>query len=404
MVFDIISLASKLHDREYYSELFERYADLLSSSGLRVTPPFTSPDEAPEPSKEGVVILLLTGGTSRLAFSLASKTGSAVLIAHASHNSLPSALSAKARLEATGRNVIVEYADHPEELDASRISRYLRAFKAASALQGLKVAYLDSDEQHGQASLFYGKLGMVVEPVSTNTIREAFGHVLSSGEALRMIPERLKEHPMDGLERAAAVYLALKDVMDEGGYTYGIIDCFRFLDSYRVTPCLAISLLNSEGYVVACEADLYSLLIMHASIKIMGVPGWIANPATIRDEKLILAHCTAPMKLAQTVSLMPHFETGLPLAISASLRRGMYTMTRVGLKLDRLAATRVVVEASGFLSSGMCRTQAEIKLVDTSVQGFLDRSLGNHHVLIPGDIRRELRAFAGSLDMRYEEY
>ena len=403
-MFKIISLASDLHDREYFSGLFKRYADRLSSVGLRVAPPSTSMDEAPRPPKEGAVILLLTGGTSRLAFSLASEAKGAVLIAHASHNSLPSALSAKARLEAIGRSAIIEYTDNPEELDAFRISRYLRAFEAASALRGLKVAYLDSDEQHGLASLFNEKLGIIVEPVSTDAIREAFDRILSSGEVLDSIPEGLKEHRVDGLERSAAVYLALKEVMNEGGYTHGIIDCFRFLGSYGVTPCLAISLLNSEGYVVACEADLYSLLMIQASVKITGVPGWIANPAMIRDEKLVLAHCTAPLQLTRTVSLTSHFETGLPLAISASLRSGIYTMARVDLKLDRLAAARAFVEASGFSSGEICRTQAEVSLMDTSVQEFLDRGLGNHHVLMPGDVRRELRLFAGSLGMRYEEY
>ncbi|MEM0086317.1 MAG: hypothetical protein QXD37_04660, partial [Zestosphaera sp.] len=58
---------------------------------------------------------------------------------------------------------------------------------------------------------------------------------------------------------------------------------------------------------------------------------------------------------------------------------------------------------SGMLHESMCRTQAVIDL-NLRTEEIPMVAVSNHHVLIPGDVREELRIIASLLGINYAEY
>jgi hypothetical protein len=59
--------------------------------------------------------------------------------------------------------------------------------------------------------------------------------------------------------------------------------------------------------------------------------------------------------------------------------------------------------ASGLMYQTMCRTQLILDL-DVNAEKIPLVAVSNHHVLIPGDVRKELHAIASLLGLDYAEY
>ena len=57
--------------------------------------------------------------------------------------------------------------------------------------------------------------------------------------------------------------------------------------------------------------------------------------------------------------------------------------------MDRMMVLSAEIVDADMGYGHMCRTQAEVKLKG-SVKGFVDRSLGNHLTLVPGDVLERL--------------
>lgn len=129
---------------------------------------------------------------------------------------------------------------------------------------------------------------------------------------------------------------------------------------------------------------------------ITGGPGFLANPADIdpKGERVVLAHCTVPLSLAEGYRLRSHFESGMGLAVEGRLRKGPYTLVRFGgkgLEQGFFVEGSVLPEEVG--REDLCRTQVAFKAPKGALRRLLREPLGNHHVLIPGHHRAVLEAF-----------
>jgi L-fucose isomerase len=64
------------------------------------------------------------------------------------------------------------------------------------------------------------------------------------------------------LDRSIRVYLALRKIIHDGGYDFAAVKCQgAMIDTYACS-CLAASLINDEGMVLACESDVNAALTM----------------------------------------------------------------------------------------------------------------------------------------------
>ncbi len=386
-----LGFASPLHGEDYYRRVYEWQRSCLETFGdiHVVEEPVTRPGDAPDPGGYDLVILsLLTGGTSRLAKKyLEDYRGLVLLLCHGRHNSAASCLSAKPWLLARGVKTRIIYGDNSPEL-CGKLTAIYRGVEAAVGLRGLRVLEINATgELSGAAKLFMEKTGARVEAASYRVL-----HRIASEAGERELEEAYREVSRlvdtSGVEKeklveALRVYHGLRRMVVEGGYGAVSIDCFPYVMEYRVTPCIAVAMLNAAGIPTACEDDFYSLVFLYASLALTGEPGWIANPSGYDPEgRLVFAHCTIAPTLGENCFLLPHFETGRGYAVACRMRHRRLVAARLTLGYDEVTVYKARVLRSGFLEPGYCRTQVVVDMGPVN-EKFYDLAVGNHHVFMP---------------------
>lgn len=193
------------------------------------------------------------------------------------------------------------------------------------------------------------------------------------------------------LQLAADVYDALKMLIGRYALDGLTLRCFDLLDTLRTTGCLALALLNSEGYVATCEGDIPAMLSMAVGRVVCGESGFQVNLSRAEGDDLLFAHCTIPLTMTKQYSFDTHFESGIGVAIRGDLEE-MADATLFKLSAD---LTRFVAEDVQLLRSqsepNLCRTQVWVHA--PGLKGYLlHHPLGNHHILLPGHQRERLLA------------
>lgn len=186
------------------------------------------------------------------------------------------------------------------------------------------------------------------------------------------------------LNKAYAIYLGIKDLIKKYELEGFTIRCFDLLHVIHSTSCLALALLNDEGIIGTCEGDLPAMISMFLVRKILNVNSFQANPSEINleDNSLIIAHCTIPLKMTTSYSLMTHYESNIGIGIKGNLKIENCILFRIGADLDKFALLHGHIDEN-LNRLNLCRTQIKISLKE-SVDYFLKRPLGNHHLIIYG--------------------
>lgn len=337
------------------------------------------------------VLLIVTGGTEEQALLVLAKArGTAVLLSHPAHNSLPAALEIAARLRAEGRSVRLLHLGIGDD----DLPHLAQAIALARALRGKRVGLIGEPSpwliaSSPEPAILQEKLGIEVVPIP---LAEVLGRVPAAappveGEGVGIQTE---ERGM-----GARVHAALRFLVEERDLDALSIACFGLLP-HRMTACWALACLADDGIPAGCEGDLPALLALILAQELTGGPGFLANPADVdgKRETLTLAHCTVPLALTRSHVLRTHFESGLGLAVAGEVRPGPYTLVRFGGRyLDQafFVEGQVLDERVG--REDLCRTQVRFKLPRGAIDRLLRGPLGNHHVLIPGHHRRLLTLF-----------
>ncbi|MEL9991648.1 MAG: fucose isomerase [Thermoproteus sp.] len=315
----VVAFASPIHGEGYvkgrFLEVKSRIPEALG--------PFHNAEEAPELKPKALVAVTLTGGTSAAVVEYARRIGVRRVLAVGTHqhNGAASALSAKSLLESEGIRAWA-FLGSPDRDLGSAVEVAKRVAEAVAVLTSPRVLLIG--RRTAQADRFAAKFGGVVEVMGLDEFAD--------------LVERSKPDPRFvstfGDEELSRIYSALKSLR---GYDGIALTCFPFIMKRGLTPCLALSLMNSEGDLVACEGDLQALTAMIISRSLTGFSGWIANVVYARSEEAFFAHCTLALNMARTWRLMPHFETGRPYGLAATLAHREYTGVSVGPLFDKMA-------------------------------------------------------------------
>jgi len=404
----IYPLASKTHSEEYYNRILSRYKKVLSTfDNVEVFNTVTSLHEVEkiQPEEHDVPILLfLTGGTSKLGIELARKYRKPVIvIAHGEHNSLPSALSCKGKCEILGLPCITLYSNVPEEI-VREFTKIHRAYSAYSYIKSLRILLIDSKKKTKDAQQFENIVkGSTVIPIPPEVLDEEVSSI-NDANIERQVKLLIEAKKITGMhehyrhvKNALKYYLAFKELIAENKANALTLDCFNFIIRRGITPCLPLALLNSEGIPAACEEDYHSLILLALSMKLTGKPGWIGNPSAIDSDLMVFAHCTIALALSKSIKLLPHFETGLPIAVSGNVPSQECILARITYDYKRLLLYPCKVIKSGLLSNNRCRTQIHLRFSNISPREFIEEAKGNHHVLIADSKVLELLKYTGTL-------
>ena len=182
------------------------------------------------------------------------------------------------------------------------------------------------------------------------------------------------------------MYLAIRKVAEDHNLSALTIQCFSLISSTGTTGCLALALLNDNGIVAGCEGDEQTVFTMLLSKILTGSPGFMCNPSQIdkATNSILVAHCTIGLSKTIGYKLRSHFESGIGVAIQGEMPKEAYTVVKCGGRcLNQLFASGAELIENTDLSN-VCRTQIRLRM-NASVDYFLSRSIGNHHVVIKGD-------------------
>jgi len=176
------------------------------------------------------------------------------------------------------------------------------------------------------------------------------------------------------------------------------VECFSLVNKTCHTACLALSKLNLDGIPAGCEGDTCSAVGLMVGYEVCGTIPWMANTAFINGDKALFAHCTAPANLYKKFKTETHFETDKGLALSGEIKGEMVTIFRFENTLNKMFITLAKVTDHP-KSKYACRTQIEVQLSDSAKSYFVNKPLGNHHLILPGDWTQRLSLAAKLLRM-----
>lgn len=200
----------------------------------------------------------------------------------------------------------------------------------------------------------------------------------------------------DGLDFGSSLRLvkAVHYVRDRHGLDGLTIRCFDLLDSIHTTGCLSLAHLNREGSIGSCEGDIMSMLTMAVVRKVTGQSSFQANPSRIDPEtnRMVLAHCTLPLDMVDSLRYDTHFESGIGVAVKGELREQPVTVLRISSDFRFWCAEGRILRNMD--EKTLCRTQIEIQLDDGySAGGLLRYPCGNHHMVFYGRHGKDIRSF-----------
>ncbi len=208
----------------------------------------------------------------------------------------------------------------------------------------------------------------------------------------------MREGNHEEIVKAFKLYKALKQLITDENLSALSLACFTLIERLHTTGCLALSRLNDEGIPAGCEGDLPSAFTLFIAEQLLEQQGFMSNPTGIDRLKgeLSVAHCTIGTKILNDYYIRSHYETGTGIAIQGILPLEEVTVLKCGgINLDEyfVSAGRIIENTN---NPNSCRTQIKIRM-EESVGYFLRNSLGNHHIVIPGNHEAVINSFMRSM-------
>ena len=297
-------------------------------------------------------------------------------------------------------------------LDFKDISESLKLLDIKKKIENTKILILNSDfpfyiervrPKCASAKAIKAKLGIEIEEVSYEEFLEKW-----SSTSLRKAKALAKEwiakaegiiEPSEGdVIEVARLYLAIKAVLKERkGQALTLI----YEESPFPVPCLAYTYLRDEGIPAACEGDINSLLMMILLHHVAKRPAFMGNTvwADTKDNVIAISHCVVPTKMKGYSSkpkpyILRNYH-GLKFKGSVTaycqLEKGQnVTIARFKGDLTKMFVCKgKILSCRDCEDPQLCRAVVRIKV--KNAKEFVEKTFGNHHVVVYGDFTKYLR-------------
>jgi len=349
-----------------------------------------------------LILSVATGGTERLICGICGETEALIILYPTfSDNSFASCLEAFSKLKRTRENIRLVLEKNGKVVE--KVAFYAKIIRAIKELEGSKLGVIGGTSAWLVATtksrkLTKKKLGVRTAEAKMDELLDA-SNKIPVGEAeehsKRILPkfDKTVEPSNEEILEAIRIYRATKRLVEEKNLSAVTTKCFDLIGPAKNTACLALSLLNDEGIVAACEGDVDSALTMMIVKQLTNQPALMANLNDVNLEKntITLAHCTVPTTLCERCTLRSHFESKIGVSIQGVLPLQKVTVCRIGENLGKMLICTGKI-AENLNDPNMCRTQIKVKL-DASVRDLVSNTLGNHHIISLGDHKEELTEF-----------
>ena len=347
------------------------------------------------------VIYIATGGTEgifRENFELLTDKPCYILTSGES-NSLAASMEILSYLKQTGKKGEILHGD-PTAI-ASRLNAITRAEDAIKKVRNSRLGVFGKPSDWLISSVYDKK--QLAEKFNITLIEipmeEIIDEIRKNTYNENEYTESLKSRSYDQAEidKALYVYGAFSRIVEKNSLDGFTVRCFDLLDTVCTTGCLALAILNAEGIYAGCEGDVPALLSMLILGSISGHPVFQCNPSRInlRNEEMVLAHCTLPLNMPDRFELTTHFESGIGIGIIGSLPKGDMTIFKTSGTLDRYYVNNGKL-VENLREANLCRTQIKVKLDDYTY--FTTDPISNHHIVCTGNYTEAIEEFFKNLD------
>jgi len=326
------------------------------------------------------------------------------LLATALHNSLPAALEILSYVNAKGQTAEIlhgemdeiipklkKLAEYKSVRDSIADARIGVIGRPSDWLIGSWVDYEHAEHHWGTefVDIKLDELYRTLDDIDSLKAEQTADELIDSAE-------EMVENSREELIQALEIYYGLKKLIKKNELTAITLRCFDIVQQLNNTGCLALSMLNNEGIIAGCEGDIPAVFTMYMAYKLTGQVPFMANPASIDSKKdeILFAHCTVATDIAESYKLRSHFETGIGVGIQGIMEKGPVTVFKIGGEgLEQYFAAEGQI-TENMNSENACRTQIKVDLPASS-DYFLNDSIGNHHILIPGNHSKVINEFLG---------
>lgn len=351
---------------------------------------------------EGLTIIWVASGGTEEKFQqlYGSLTESIYLLNDGISNSLAASLEIASWLRRkahTDFHVIHNTAEGIVE----EVAQYSAVSEAKSKLNGQRIGVIGEPSDWLIASsvnptLAKEKWGVEFVDINLQEVLTQYDAILEDAERLedatlmsqQFITSAIEqvEGDVQEVHKAVCLYLALKDVCLAHNLQALTLRCFGLIDHTKTTGCLALAWLNRDGIIAGCEGDMQSILSLVVAKAVTGQTGFMANPSIIdkASNQVVLSHCMVDPSLTESYVIRSHYETLSGIALQGLLPVGKVTIFKMGgAQLDEAFITAATLEENTKYGH-FCRTQARFTL-EESVSYFLERPIGNHHIILWGN-------------------
>ena len=394
MNLNLITFASSLASRE---SIFTDHHTLLDAIGEKYDVRYIFPEELGNTIPVGATMVLVgSGGVEEMVKANIDRLPPyVVLIADGLKNSLAASLEILSWMRMNGRHGRVLHG--PTSFIMQGIDDYAAAHSAITRLNGKRVGVIGKPSGWLIASnVDYASMrerwGVEMVDIPLDEVVKGY-EAVTAGEVQDITDEFIskavgvKEPSRDEVVKAMRLYRSVKGIVERYRLDAFTLNCFDLIPTTRTTGCVALALLNQQGIPAGCEGDEQTLLTMLAVQAATGEMTFMANPSKILDNaahEMVFAHCTIAPAMTDRYIVRDHYESLSGVAVEGIFDPMDMTVVKCGGKgMERCFISKAqLLECT--TNPNMCRTQLHLRL-DQPLDYFLERSIGNHHVIVRGD-------------------
>jgi len=372
--------------------------DNIMEQGNKIIQQVFSNDHYKTVTSDPDVIFVLTGGSEKQATQIINDQRFLLIIANEANNSYAAASEIKSFANTKNINSILVNIDHDDlkiHLEVfHKVKNALRKFKNYNlGLIGNVSEWLINSSI--EASVIKEKLGIKLKKIDWPDRNKITSYPVSES-----FVNYFSETKNFDLSDSSKVYTLLTEVIEKHEFDAITVECFPLVKEQKVTACLSLSKLMDEGIPAGCEGDLTSIIGMILSKEMFGIIPWMANLISVNEKEVLFAHCTIGTNLLESYTINTHFESNIGTAVQGKVKANEATIFRLDAQLEKAFITQGKVTEIPFRKDA-CRTQVKMIIPEKDATILKDKPLGNHHIIIPGDVKKELKILCKVLNISF---
>ncbi|MEM3695232.1 MAG: hypothetical protein QXJ11_04665 [Candidatus Bathyarchaeia archaeon] len=304
-------------------------------------------------------------------------------------------------------------------LDHQDINDYLETISVRERLRRTKILVLNEDYPHwerflsrvqGGREAIKKRFGIELEYVQSEDVMKRWEKI-DDAVAEQLVEkwmreaDKIVEPSKTDVKAVAKLYILMKDLLSEKNaqaitMAYG--------DNPLPVPCFAYTNLRDEGIPAACEADIISLLSMVILHYVAEKPCFMGNTfVDTKDDALVLSHCVCPRKMeGYNADASPYilrryhtesFTGSLTAFVKMKIGQEVTVCRLSGDLKNMVVANGVIMDCTEMDSERYCRITVKVKIKNS--REFVHKTSGNHHVMVYGDYREQLKRLNSLLNI-----